>query len=104
LKLFSREGLTVVVQWPKGFVFEPGFEDKMLYLISDNKAGITVLIGAFVLLLYYFIAWISVGKDPERGTIIPLFEPPADLSPAAVRFINKMGFDNKAFTAAIIDL
>ncbi|MGB5893349.1 MAG: DUF2207 domain-containing protein, partial [Ignavibacteriaceae bacterium] len=58
-KLLSREGLTVVVQWPKGFVLEPGFEDKMLYLISDNKAGIILLIGAFLLLLYYFIAWIS---------------------------------------------
>ena len=103
-KLYSREGLTIVVQWPKGFVFEPDFQDKMLYLLSDNKAALIVLIGAFVLLLYYLIAWIGVGKDPEKGTIIPLFEPPDNLSPAAVRFINRMGFDNKAFTAAIIDL
>jgi len=50
-KLFSREGLTVVVQWPKGFAFEPGFEDKMLYFIADNRAAIVVLIGAFVLFL-----------------------------------------------------
>jgi uncharacterized membrane protein len=103
-KLFSREGLTIVVQFPKGFVYEPDFEDKLLYTIVDNKSGIIVFIGAFILLLYYFIAWISVGKDPESGTIIPLFEPPANLSPAAVRFINKMGFDNKTFTAAIVDL
>jgi len=103
-KLLSREGLTIVVQWPKGYVFEPDIEDKMLYFIVDNRAAMFVLIGAFILLLYYFIAWVSVGKDPETGTIIPLFEPPDNLSPAAVRFINKMGFDNKAFTAAIIDL
>jgi len=103
-KLFSREGLTIVVQFPKGFVYEPDFEDKMLCLFTDNKAGIFVMIGALVLLLYYLIAWIGVGKDPEKGTIIPLFEPPANLSPAAVRFITRMGFDNKAFTSAIIDL
>ena len=54
-KLFPREGLTIVVQFPKGFVYEPDFEDKMLYLFTDNKAGIFVLIGAFVLLLYYLI-------------------------------------------------
>ena len=85
-------------------MYEPDFEDKMLYLFTDNKAGIFVMIGALVLFLYYLIAWIGVGKDPEKGTIIPLFEPLANLSPAAVRFINRMGFDNKAFTTAIIDL
>ena len=85
-------------------MFEPDFSDKMRYFAADNRAGIAVLIGALILFLYYFIVWISVGKDPERGTIIPLFEPPNELSPAAVRFINKMGFDNKAFTAAIIEL
>jgi uncharacterized membrane protein YgcG len=103
-KLISNEGLTIVVEWPKGFVFEPDLEDKMLYFIADNKSAIFVLVGAIILLLYYFIEWIRVGKDPVRGTIIPLFEPPADLSPAAIRYINKMGFDNKVFTAAIINL
>jgi uncharacterized membrane protein YgcG len=103
-KLYSREGLTIVVQFPKGFVFEPDFSDKLQYYIEDNKAGIALIIGSLVLLFYYMIAWFIVGRDPAKGTIIPLYEPPAKLSPAAIRFIYKMGFDKKAFTAAIIDL
>jgi uncharacterized membrane protein YgcG len=45
-----------------------------------------------------------VGRDPPKGTIIPLFGPPAGMSAAAVRYVDRMGFDNKTFTAALIEL
>jgi len=102
--LFSAEGLTIVVQFPKGFVTEPDFQDRLTYFVDDNKPAIVIFIGIIVLLLFYSVTWIKVGKDPEKGVIIPLYEAPENLSPAAVRFINRMGFDNKAFTSAIINL
>ncbi len=43
-------------------------------------------------------------KDPQKGTIIPLFEPPSNISPAAARYLTEMGYDNKVFTSAIINL
>jgi uncharacterized membrane protein len=103
-KLNAREGLTIVVQWPKGFVYQPGFKDKLSYFLADNKSAIVLIVGAMLLLLFYIIAWVSVGKDPDKGIIFPLFEPPLNLSPASCRFISKMKFDNKTFTAAIINL
>ena len=45
-----------------------------------------------------------VGRDPPTGTIIPLFGPPPGMSAAAVRYVDQMGFDNRAFTAALIEL
>ena len=102
--LLSKEGLTIVVQWPKGFVREPDFNDRLRYFLTDNKSGIVVMVGILILLIYYFFTWLSLGVDPSKGTIIPLYSPPANLSPAAVRFINKMRFDNKAFAAAVINL
>ncbi len=48
--------------------------------------------------------WSMVGKDPARGTIVPLYEPPDNMSPAAMRFLERMGFDEKAFTAGIMGL
>jgi uncharacterized membrane protein len=48
--------------------------------------------------------WGMVGKDPAAGTIVPLYEPPDNMSPAAMRFLERMGFDEKAFTAAIMGL
>jgi uncharacterized membrane protein YgcG len=98
------EGLTIVVSWPKGFVSEPTREMKIHYFLRDNLGTIVGWVGFRFLLLYYFAAWIFVGRDPARGIIMPRYEPPRGLSPAAVRFLNRMGFDDKTFAAAVINM
>jgi hypothetical protein len=47
---------------------------------------------------------LRVGKDPAKGLIIPLYEPPNNMSPASVRFVSEMGYDNKIFTSTIVSL
>ncbi len=37
------------------------------------------MLGALVLLVFYLAAWWQHGRDPKRGTIIPLFSAPAGL-------------------------
>lgn len=98
------EGLTIVVQFPKGLVYEPNQTDKINYFIQDNLQIVIGIIGILVLIFYYMLVWWRVGKDPSKGVIIPLYEPPLDLSPAAVRFISQMGYDNKSFTTTIVSL
>ena len=44
------------------------------------------------------------GKDPSKGIIIPLYEPPDKFSPASMGFIMNMGYDNKVFTAVVINI
>ncbi len=49
--------------------------------------------------------WLEkVGKDPEEGVIFPHYEPPSGYSPASLRYVLKMGYDNACFAAAIINL
>ena len=103
-RLYPKEGLTIVVEWPKGVVHEPTTQEKILYFLEDNSAGIIVLIGVLIIFIYYLFTWYAVGRDPAKGTIIPIYEPPSKLSPAAIRYIKKMSFDTKAFTAALVDL
>ena len=98
------EGLTIVLEFPKGIVTEPSATDKLGYFANDNRSEIVGIIGLFVILFYYIIVWSRVGKDPEKDVIFPLFEPPDKLSPAAVRYVKRMGYDNGAFTAAIINM
>jgi len=98
------EGLTIAVSWPKGYVPEPTLSDKMGYVLSDNPGAKAALIGGIALFFYFLIAWIKVGRDPETGAIIPLFSPPKGFTPAAVRFVVRMDFDHKAFTAAIVNM
>lgn len=98
------EGFTVAVSFPKGAVSEPDSRQRMLYFLQDNKPAVIAAAGFVLAFIYYLFFWFRVGKDPRRWTIVPLFEPPQNLSPAAMRYILRMGFDNKAFAAALINL
>jgi uncharacterized membrane protein YgcG len=102
--LEAAEGLTVVVSWPKGFVAEPTREMKIHWFLEDNASTLAGLVGLVILLTYYLITWALVGKDPARGIIMPLYEPPAGFSPAAVRYVTQMGFDDRTFAAAVINM
>ena len=99
--LAPKEGLTVAVSWPKGLVYRPSAMENAL---KHYRTGLIGLGGLVIVFLYYLFFWFVVGKDPRKGTIIPLFEPPAKMSPAAVRFISRMGLDQKAATVALIDM
>ncbi len=102
--LAPREGLTVAVSWQKGLVEEPGAGQRISWFLQDNGAAMALLLGWLAAAGWYLRAWNRVGRDPEKGVIIPLFEPPEGLSPAACRYVSKMSFDRVAFTAAIISL
>ena len=60
------------------------------------------IIGFLLILAYYWLVWNRVGKDPKARTHTPIYH--SDLPPAAVRFIDRMGFDQKTFVAALISL
>ena len=99
--LAPNNGLTVAVAWPKGIVIPPTASELWL---ADNLPGVISGVGLAAALAFYAFAWLKVGRDPPRGTIIPLFGPPAGMSAAAVRYVERMGFDPKCFSAAIVDL
>lgn len=98
------EGLTIVVGWPKGFVYEPTMADKMNYLLRDNKNIVYMLIGIIILIFYYLVVWIRYGRDLPAGTIIPLYYPEKGYTPAAMRFIRHRGYDHKAFATALVNM
>ena len=97
-------GLTVVVGWPKGYVNEPAGQQRLGFWVRDNPVTVVGWPGTLLVFLYFLFAWHRVGRDPSGGTIIPRFEPPEGLSPAAARYILKMGFDSRAFSCALISM
>ena len=103
-RLFPKEGLTIVVRWPKGFVDEPTLNQRLGYFFKDNVGLLLACLGLFVILGYYINVWNAVGRDPEKGVIIPLYEPDKRLTPAGMRYLMRMGYDHKVFTAAIISM
>lgn len=102
--LGPREGLTIAVAWPKGLVRQPSSQEEVGHFLKDNLSAAVALIWLAVLMCFYLFTWVQVGKDPAKGTIIPLFTPPPGFSPPSVRYLNRLGFDNKAMAAAVLDM
>lgn len=102
--LAPGEGLTVAVAWPKGIIPEPDSLGRTAYFLKDNLTILAGAAGLLVLFFYYIAVWLKVGKDPEPGTIIPRFESPENFTPAAARYVMRMGFDDKTFTAALVNM
>ena len=100
----ARHGLTIVVSFPKGVVIEPGLEQRIKYLLDDNKYLLFALAGLILLLSYYIYVWHKLGRDPEEGIIITLYQPPKGYSPASMRFVENMAYDKTCFASAIINL
>ena len=100
----AAHGLTIVVGWPKGFVEEPTTVKRAGWLIRDNRNLLTVVAGLLLMLIYYIPVWRSHGKDPEAGVIVTRYEPPGGFSPASLRYIRQMYYDDKVMTAAVVNL
>ena len=99
-----HHGLTLVASWPKGYVIEPDTQQRLSWFFSDNQGLLITSGGILLLLAYFMVVWYRVGRDPDNGIIIPLYEPPKSYSPAAMRFIKKMGYDHQAFGAAVVNM
>ena len=102
--LSALNGLTIVVGWPKGFVAEPTEFQRLLWLLKDNRNLLFAAIGLVLLLVYYIPVWRHFGKDPEEGVIVARYQPPEGFSPASLRYIQQMYYDDKVMTAAVVNL
>ena len=102
--LDQYEGLTIVASFPKGFVHEPSDDERRAAWLRSNRHLVAGGAGLGLVVLYYLIAWLAVGRDPRRGTIIPLFEPPLGLDAPGLRYVAGMGYDERCFTAGVVSL
>ena len=97
-------GLTIVVGWPKGYVSAPTRFRKFVWLLQDNANLLIASGGLLLLLVYYVLVWSRFGKDPDEGVIVTRYKPPDGFSPASLRYIHQMYYDDKVLTAAIVNL
>ncbi len=98
------EGVTIALTWPAGHVLRPDRGDIVSWFIRDNISVLLALLGVLFIVSFYLWAWVKVGRDPPKGVIIALYQPPHKISPAAARFVLKQAWDDKGFSAAIVNL
>ena len=102
--LGPREGLTIVASWPKGYVTAPTGHMQATYLLRDAWPAFVAVGGLLLLLVYYARAWHRVGRDPPSRVIVPRYEAPDGQSPASMRFLRRMKYDDRSFAAAVLSL
>jgi uncharacterized membrane protein YgcG len=101
-RLAPREGFTIVLTFPKGLVPEPSRGQRLVWLLQDNR-GVLVALGGFLLLLLYCARrWHRVGRDPRPGVVIARYEPPAERSPAELRYLRRRRYDPRCFTSDLL--
>lgn len=106
-ELRPGDGLTVALAFQKGVVQPASGVAAGGTWLSDHRDSVVPVLAALLVALYHFWAWLRVGRDPKRGTIIPLFHPPEGISPAEIQYVHRMGVDGggwKALTANLFDL
>ncbi len=99
--LAAHQGLTIVVSWKPGFIAQPSFwianaKDLLVYLI--------LVVGVILVFVYYMMMWLRHGRDPHAGAVMPEYTPPKGFTPAALRYILDMGYDNRVLASAILNL
>jgi len=102
--LAPEEGLTIVVGWPKGHVTPPTGASAYRYALRDSLPLVLALTGLLILLGYYTGIWYRVGQDPPGRVVVPHYEPPEGQSPASMRFLARMRYDDRCFAAAVLSL
>lgn len=103
--LFPGEGLTISVTWPKGIIDRSMAAGSAPSIFVANL-GLLFAVGGLVVGFMYFLAqWAAVGRDPDKGVIIPLYHPPKGFTPQDARYLMGLGkMDNTNFAAAVLHL
>jgi uncharacterized membrane protein len=102
--LLPYEGLTIVLAIPKGVVHPPSFLDNFFYMIRDYGLSLIIILCFLATIIYIIYAYCKVSAQQKSGTIIPLFYPPHNFSPAYTRYILEQKYDHAGLAAEIVDL
>lgn len=100
IALKAGEGLSIVATFPKGHVPEMSAMGRLLEDPIVFWGGLTLLIVGVLC----GVTWVMFGRDPSKGTIIPEYDAPDGMAPAAVRYVDRMGYDNTCFAATLVSL
>ncbi len=98
--LSYREGLTIAVAWDPGVVARPSLLTKIRFFLEANWLFVLPLLS----LLAMWRIWLAKGRDPERLSIVPQYEPPEGLSPSEAGTLVDNRPDLRDLTSAIVDL
>ena len=104
-RLEAGEGLTVAVGFQKGLIDPPSAIDQG-WLWWGHHGSLAILLVSLTALSWFFArSFDRIGRDPPKGPVFPLYQPPEGYSPAAIHHIYYRGLrGHSALIATLMNL
>lgn len=104
-RLAAGEGLTVAIGFDKGLIDPPSAIDQG-WLWWQHNGSLAILLASLGALSWFHVrSFDRIGRDPPKGPVFPLYEPPKGYSPAAVHHIYYRGLrGHGALIATLMNL
>ena len=99
--LMPGEGFTIAVSFPRDIIQRPTESQEYWEQVRSSVIGLIILL---ITGISMFFMWYKYGRDAKKQVIIPQFRPPNNWSPAEVRYLYKRKFEDKAFTATLLQM
>jgi hypothetical protein len=90
--LRSHESLSIMMRWPQGYVHRR---------TAFDQYGSPYYLAPLLLLGLYLSARAYLRRNVEKHSTAPQYEPPAGLSPAALRYITRGAVDGTSVAASL---
>lgn len=103
-KLSQYEGLTIYMTFPNNIINFPSDANGNARIFRDNLDIFLLLITLIIAITFALVSWRKWGKDPKKSSIIPIFTPPDNISPAGVGIIYHKYMTTSLMTASLISL
>lgn len=95
-RLEVGEGLTVAVGFGKGLIEPPSAIDRSRLWWQRHGSLVILLMSLAALSWFYVRSFDRVGRDPPKGPVFAIYEPPKGYSPGAVHHIYYRGLRGHA--------
>jgi Predicted membrane protein (DUF2207) len=94
-KAGPRQSMSITVRWPQGYIHRDTFQ---------GQYGLPYSLAPLLLVIIYIAIRIFLRRNVEPRSTVPQYEPPAGLSPAALRYVIHGVVDGTSIAASLADL
>lgn len=98
------EALDVRVELPKWVVGAPSHMNETVWFWLDWGGWVEAALTLLLVCGVYVTLWYRVGRDRSGRAIVPQYEAPRGVSPAALGYLMKRGYAPRHFAAAVVSM
>jgi len=100
-QLNSNEGMTIVLSFPKGEIYQPSFwENIWLFMVDNWGLGIPLVVFSIM-----FVVWSKKGRDrPFKEIVIAQYDSPDKLTPGELGYLMKEKYTGRFLAGDVVSL